>query len=78
MAVIEDNQRDQIKVVYKPAYDQTGELTLAAYQQTLSYVKETATAEAKRNYAVALMNLTEYAEAPYIVQKVTTTELTLE
>lgn len=78
MAVNEDNQRDQIKVVYKTSFDTSGNLDLPDFQQTLSYVKETATLQAKKDFADAIMSLTVYASAPYVVQKVTTTELVTE
>lgn len=75
MAISEEDLRDQIKVDYKSTYDVTGELDLPDFQQTLSYVKESATLQVKKDFADALMSLTVYANAPYRVQKISTTTL---
>lgn len=75
MAIVESDQRWQLKIDYKPEYDSTGELDLAAWQQTFSYVDEDATAQQLYDYVVALADLTVYRNAPYRVTKVQTSTL---
>ena len=68
MSVSKTNTKYAVKVEYKPDYDTNGEFpTLAAYSQTFSNVKETATVDQLKAYADALMCLTVYKDAPYKV-----------
>lgn len=79
MAVTETDIRDQIRVEYKTDYDTTGDFpTLDDFQQTFSYVKENATLAQKKAYADALMTLTVYKGAPYVVKLISTGELVVE
>lgn len=78
MAVINSNEKYSVKVEYKPEYDETGNSTLTAYSQTFTKVKETASPEALRNFAVALMSLTEYNGAPFKVTLIKTGDLIVE
>lgn len=78
MATIKNGEKYSVKVEYKPEYDETGELNLDAYNQTFSKVKEAATLEQLRQFAVGLMSLTEYADAPYRIRLIDTGELIVE
>ena len=77
MAVNKSNEKYSVKVTYKTEYDDTGLLGLGDYTQTFGKVKETATPEQLRNFAVALMSLTEYNGAPFKTTLIDTSELTV-
>ena len=69
------NNTYSVKVIYKPEYDTAGLFELDSLNLTFSKVKETATDEQLRNFAVALMSLTVYKDAPYKIFIVDTGEL---
>ena len=76
MATILTGTRDQIKIVYKTEYDTNDEFpNLESWSATLSYVREDATLDEKKAYADVLAGLTQYFDAPYIVQQVETGRL---
>lgn len=78
MSVVREGTRDAMKIEYKPSYDTTGTLDLSAWTQTFSLVKESATDQQKYEFVRALAAFTEYAEAPYIVQVVSTSQMVVD
>ena len=75
MAVTKDYTTYAVKIEYKPSYDTSGNLDLTAYSQIFSHVSESATVDQLKAFADALMSLTVYANAPYRVSLVDTSEL---
>lgn len=78
MAVTQEDRRYAVKVEYKPSFDTTNSLTLSAYSQNFNKIKETATNEQMKAFADALMSITKYADAPYKVTFIDTTQLVSE
>lgn len=78
MAIDKNNTKYSIEVVYKPSFDTSGNLDLASYSKTFNKVAETATVEQLYNFGVALMSLTVYSVAPFVINMIDTSELVPE
>lgn len=75
MAIVKEASRYQMKIEYKTEYDTTGQLDLAAWTQTLSYVDEEATNQQLYDFVDGIASLTVYKDAPYKRLLVDTSEL---
>lgn len=78
MAVEKQNQKYSVKITYDSDWDDSGGLGYDNYTQTFGKLKENSTIDQLHAFAVAMMSLTIYHNAPYKISFIDNSELVIE